>query len=197
MPRCSFLYEYSETTPGPTQVVVFHRSTYSCVPRVADFFEVKNLQYVADPDDKVDRAQYTRSYFKADGTTGTVNVPAGEKVYNAYAKPNAKTVRLRTGRNAAGKKRTLTFTFPSYLTVSDIGDALSELLPATKVATTGAATPQQVEPFYTIVGGNTYPLKTVTQAEATNFPNLAKTPAEEITILARTTSRRGFFDSSP
>lgn len=198
MTRCSYLFEYPETLPGPTAVVVFHRSTFSCVPRVADFLAIRNQQYIADLSDKVDRAQYTRSYYKADGTVASVVVPAGKKTYNAYSKANAKQVTLKTGPSVTGKRRTLTFTFPSHLTVADIGDALAELLPAEKVASTVAATPVQVEPFYTIVGGNTYPLKSLVQAEATPFPNLAKTPAEEVTILARTVSQRlGFFTPAP
>lgn len=189
MARYSYLFEYPETLPGPTAVVVFHRSTFSCIPRVAKFFEIKSLQYVPNTGDLVDRAGYTRSYTKADETEGTLTVPAGKKVYTAYGKANAKIVTVKTGRNAQGKRKTLTFTFPSSLGVANIADALGELLPPAKVASIAPATPVQIEPFFTIKGGNTYPLPTSAEAEATPFPNLAKTPAEEITVLARTVSK--------
>lgn len=193
MARCPFLFEFEAYAPGSTSGTVTklkYRTTYSCVPRVADFLGVKDQQYIADPTDLIKRAGYTRSYFKADGTIGTLTVREGERVYLPYGKANARTVTLKTGRNATTKKRrTLTFTFPSYLGISDIGDALSELL-AGKVAEAGTATALQVEPFYTIVGGRTYPLKTSAAAQTTPFPNLAKTPAEEITILAGTVSQR-------
>ena len=193
MARCPFLFEFEAYAPGSapgTVTKLKYRTTYSCVPRVANFLGIKDLQYVADPTDKVKRAGYTRSYYKADGTKGSLNVSEGERVYLPYGKANAKTVILKTGPDAiTRKRRILTFTFPSYLGVADIGDALAELLTG-KVAEIGAATALQVEPFYTILGGRTYPLKTSAQAEATPFPNLAKTPAEEISILAGTVSQR-------
>jgi len=190
MARCSYLVEYQRTTPGPTAVVVEYRTTCSCIPRVADFFGVKANQFVTDVADKIDRAAYNRSYTKADGTKGTLSVLVGKIVYAAYGKANAKTVIVKTGPNTTTSKRqTLTFTFPSFLNIAEIGDALSDLIPPAKVASTGVATPEQIEPFFTIVGGRTYPLPASTTATTTPFPDLVKTPLEETALLSRTKSR--------
>jgi hypothetical protein len=152
---------------------------------------METKQYVPNDDDLVDRAGYTRTYIKADGTDGTVTVPEGKKTYLASGKPNARTIFLVTGRKTTkGTRRKLSFTFPSYLGISEIGDALGDLIPAAKVNRTGATGAADIDPFFTVKGGGTYPIPLQTVAEGTTDTDAAGTPAEEVTILAGTKSRK-------
>jgi len=190
MARTSFLIKYKDRGQTGTGTD-FYRTTCSCVPRVAKFLDMETKQYVPSDDDLVDRAGYTRTYVKPDGTDGSVTVPEGKKTYLASGKPNARTIFLTTGRKTTkGTRRKLSFTFPSYLGISEIGDALGDLIPAAKVNRTGATGAADIDPFFTVKGGGTYPIPLQTVAEATTDTDAAGTPAEEVTILAATKSRR-------
>jgi hypothetical protein len=190
MARTSFLVKYKDKGQTGTGTD-FYRTSCKCVPRVAKFLDIETKQYVPDLADVVDRAGYQRTYTKADGTDGTVTVAEGKMVYLAKGKPCARTIFLTTGRKTAkGTKRKLSFTFPSYLGIAEIGDALGDLIPATKVNRTGNTGAGDIEPFFTIKGGGTYPIPLQATAEATTDTDAAGTPAEEVTLLAGTKSRK-------
>ena len=189
MPRHSFLVKYRRTGAGGTGTDDF-RTTCSCIPRVADFLDIKSKSYTPSPEDVTDREAYTKSYIKADGTTGEVTVPAGKVVYKAFGRANAKKVFVTTGlKTTKGTKRKLFFTFPSFLTVAEIADVLGELIPATKIATAtiGAG---EIEPFFSIKGGRTYPITPSALATASTLPDVATTEAEQATIATTTKSRK-------
>ena len=190
MARMSFLVKYKAKGQGGTGTD-FYRTSCSCIPRVAKFLDIDTKQYVPNEADVVERAGYTRTYAKPDGTDGEVTVAAGTMVYLAKGKPGAKTVFLKTGKKTTkGTRRKLSFTFPSYLSISEIGDALGDIIPATKVNQTGNTGAAEVEPFFYVKGGGTYPIPLQPEAEATTDTDVAGTPAEEITILAGTKSRK-------
>jgi hypothetical protein len=190
MARTSFLVKYKDKGQTGTGTD-FYRTTCSCIPRVAKFLDIDTKQYVPNLDDLVDRAAYTRVYTKPDGTDGEVTVPEGKRTYLASGKPNARTVFLVTGRKTTkGNRRKLSFTFPSYLSIAEIGDALGDIIPATKVNRTGATGAADIDPFFIIKGGGTYPIPLQAEAEATTDTDAAGTPAEEVTLLAGTKSRK-------
>jgi hypothetical protein len=198
MARSSFLAEFDKQVtvapPGggtPVTSTKKYRTTYSCVPRVAKFLGIENETYTPDPEDKVDRASYTREYTKSDGTKGTLTITAGKIPYLAYGKANARKISLKTGAQTTNKTfKIVSLTFPSFLNIAQIADMLGEMLPTNKVAAVGVVpTDIQVEPFFSVKGGRKYPIPTSAKAEATPSPNLAKTEAEQTTILAETTSK--------
>jgi len=190
MARTSFLVKYKDKGQAGTGTD-FYRTSCSCIPRVAEFLDIKTKQYVPDLTDLVERAGYERTYTKADGTDGTVTVAEGQMVYLAKGKPGARTIFLTTGRRTAkGTKRKLSFTFPSYLGIAEIGDALGDLIPATKINRAGNTGAADIEPFFTVKGGGTYPIPLQATAEGTTDTDVAGTPADETTILSGTKSRK-------
>jgi len=190
MARSSFLVKYRDKGQTGTGTD-FYRTTCSCIPRVAKFLDIDTKQYVPSLNDLVERVAYTRTYVKADGTDGEVTVPEGQRNYLAYGKANARTVFLMTGRKTAkGNRRKLSFTFPSYLSIAEIGDALGDLIPATKVNRTGATGAADIDPFFIVKGGGIYPIPPQSEAEATTDTDVAGSPAEEVTLLSGTKSRK-------
>ncbi|MCC3447671.1 MAG: hypothetical protein JGK04_09200 [Microcoleus sp. PH2017_39_LGB_O_B] len=190
MARHSFLVKYRRSGADGTGTDDF-RTTCSCIPRVANFLDIKSRSYTPSPEDVTDRAGYTRSYIKADGSTGEVTVPASKAVYLAFGRPNARKVSLTTGlKTTKGNKRKLSFTFPSFLTVAEIADILGELIPATKIATTATVGAGEIEPFFSIKGGRTYPIASATVAAASANPDVATTETEQATTATTTKSKK-------
>lgn len=190
MARLSFLVKYKDKGQTGTGTD-FYRTTCSCIPRVAKFLDIEAKQYVPSDADLVDRAGYTRTYSKPDGTDGTVTVAESKKIYTASGKAGARTIFLTTGKKTSkGTRRKLSLTFPSYLGIAEIGDVLGDLIPTTKVNRTGTTGSADIDPFFTLKGGGTYPIPPQTAAEATTDTDAAGTPADEVTILAGTKSRR-------
>jgi hypothetical protein len=190
MGRSSFLVKYKAKGQTGTGTD-FYRTTCSCIPRVAKFLDIDSKQYVPNLNDLVERAGYTRAYVKPDGTDGEVTVAEGQRNYLAYGKANARTVFLTTGRKTTkNNRRKLSFTFPSYLSIAEIGDALADIIPATKVNRTGATGNADIDPFFIVKGGGIYPIPLQADAEASTDTDVAGTPAEEVTLLAGTKSRK-------
>jgi len=188
MGRFAFLVKYTRKNGTDTDAL---RTSCSCIPRVADFLGIKDRIYTPSEGDQVDRAEYTREYTKTDGTKGTVTVAAGKNVYLANDKAGAKKVFLRTGaKTTKGTKKTLSFTFPSFLTVAEISDALGELIPSGKVATTATVGASEIEPFFTLKGGRTYPIVPSATAIASTGTAVATTEAAQVTITTTTKSRK-------
>jgi hypothetical protein len=148
MARSSFLVKYEAKGQTGTGTD-FYRTTCSCIPRVAKFLDIDGKQYVPSLNDLVERAGYTRAYVKPDGTDGEVTVSEGQKNYLAYGKANARTIFLTTGRKTSkGNRRKLSFTFPSNLSIAEIGDALGDIIPAAKVNRTSATGAADIDIFY-------------------------------------------------
>jgi hypothetical protein len=191
MARTSFLVKYKDKGQSGTGTD-FYRTTCSCIPRVAKFLDMLAKQYVPNLADVVDRAGYTRTHVKPDGTDGEpIEVAEGKRNYLAYGKANARTVFLtRGGKTGKDNKRKLSFTFPSYLGIAEIGDALADIIPASKINRDGNTAATDIEPFFTVKGGGTYPIPTKAEADATTDLDAADTPAEEVTLLAGTKSRK-------
>ncbi|MGB8691514.1 MAG: hypothetical protein WCD53_29915 [Microcoleus sp.] len=158
---------------------------------MARFLDIATKQYVPDGIDLVDRAGYTRTYTKSDGTDGTVTVPEGKRSYLASGKPGARTIFLTTGKKTTkGTRHKLSLTFPSYLGIAEIGDVLGDLIPNAKVNRTGTTGDTDIEPFFTVKGGGAYPIPLQAVVEATTDTDAAGTPADEVTILSGTKSRK-------
>lgn len=191
MPRLSFLFKYTRSGSGGEAGTDAHRTTCSCIPRVADFLEIRDRIYTPSEGDLVERAGYTRSYTKADGTPGSVTVDAGNRIYLPNGRAGAKKVELtRGGVTEQGNKKTLSFTFPSFVSVAEIADALGELIPATKIATTATVGENEIQPFFKIKGGRSYPIVPNAAAIAATRTDVATTEAEQVTIATTTRSRR-------
>lgn len=190
MARYAYLVKYTRASGTGTDA---YRTTCNCIKRVAVFLGIEGLVYTPSEGDLADRAGYTRTYVKADGTDGTVTVADGKITYKGNSKRAcAKKVFLTTGKpkTAKGSKRKISFTFPSFMSVAEISDALGELIPATKIATTATVGASEIEPFFTIVGGGTYPIMTKTAAEAATKTDVATTEAEQVTIVTTTKSKK-------
>jgi len=191
MPRFSYLVKYTRTGSGGETGTNTYRTTCSCIPRVADFLDIRDRVYTPSEGDLVERAGYTRSYTKADGTTGEVTVEAGNRIYLPNGRPGAKKVELITGGvTPQGTKKILSFTFPSFMSVAEIADALGELIPPAKIATTGTVGANEIQPFFRIKGGRTYPIVPNAAAIAATRTDVATTEAEQVTIATTTRSRR-------
>ena len=189
MGRYSFLVKYTRKS-GTAGTDAF-RTSCSCVERVAKFLDIKALVYTPSEGDLVDRAGYTREYTKADGTQGEVIVAEGKKIYLPNSKAGSKKIFFKTGaKTAKGTNKTLSFTFPSFMTVAEIADALGELIPSGKIATTGTVGTSEIEPFFTLKGGGTYPIVSNATATASTATAVATTEAAQVTIATSTKSRK-------
>ena len=197
MGRFSFLVKYTGRGQAGTGTDPY-RTTCSCIERVANFLDIKTRVYTPSEGDLVDRAGYTRSVPKSDGTFADVTVPEGKRIYLANSRAGAKKVKLVTGaKTTKNTKRTLSITFPSFMSVAQIADALGELIPATKISRTGTIGAAEIEPFFTIEGGRTYPIMLNTDAVAATATDVATTEAEQVTIATSTKSRKKRRNSAP
>jgi hypothetical protein len=160
--------------------------TFTCKTRVADFLGIVEKQYVPSGVANRDRKGYTKSVIGADGVAKDVIVPAGKIAYTPDAAPRATTVILKTGAKAKKANRTINLTFPSNVTVSQIGETLAEYIPDGKVQRTATA-PSATEIFaqYTIKGGKTYPLPLKADAEASASVDAPDSKAEQEAILVK------------
>lgn len=191
MSRYPFLIKYTRAGASGTGTDTY-RTTASCIKRVADFLGITDRVYTPSEGDLVDRAGYTRAYVKPDGTDGTVTVADGKRVYLANTKAGAKKIQLTTGKakTAKGNKRTISMSFPSFMSVAEIADALGELIPAGKIATTATVGASEIEPFFKLVGGGTYAIVPSAVAVASAATDVATTEAEQVTIATTTKSRK-------
>lgn len=197
MGRFAFLIKYTARGQSGTGTDVY-RTSCSCVERVADFLGIRDRVYTPSEGDLVERAEYTRNYIKADGTEGSVEVPAGSRVYLANDQAGAKKVKLVTGeRTTKGTKKTLSFSFPSFLSVAQIADALGELIPSGKIATTATVGATEIGPFFSIAGGRTYPIVPSATAVASTATAVATTEATQVTITTTTKSRKRRNTTTP
>jgi hypothetical protein len=160
--------------------------TFTCTTRVADFLDMVAKQYVPSGAANRDRAGYTKSVIGADGIAKDIEVPAGKIAYTPNASARSKTVILKTGAKAKKANRTLSLSFPSNLTVSQIGETLAEYIADGKIQRTAAApSATEIFPQYTIKGGRTYPLPLKADAETSTSVDAPDTKAEQEALLAK------------
>ena len=190
MARYPYLVKY--TRSGGEGGTKQYRTTFNCIRRVAEFLGIEGFVYTPSAEDEVDRAEYTREYPKADGTVGSVTVPAGKVIYKGNSsRACGKKIFVTTGaKTTKGTKKTLSLTFPTTLSVAEISDALGELIPPGKIARTGTVSATEIEPFFTILGGGTYAIMTQAAAEAATKTDVATTEAEQATIATTTESKK-------
>jgi len=190
MGRYAFLVKFTRSGAGGTGTDAY-RTSCSCIKRVANFLGIEDRVYTPSEGDVADRAGYTRAYTKADGTQGEMTVAAGKKIYLANSKAGAKKISLLTGaKTTKGTRKTISFTFPSFMSVAEIADALGELIPSGKINTTGVAGTGEIEPFFSIKGGRTYPILASATAIASTATAVATTEAAQTTIVTTTKSRK-------
>lgn len=128
---------------------------FTCELRVAKFLGIDTL-YAKSVTRT--RDEYTKSVLVG-GVATDKTVPAGDTKFVPDSSARARTVILKTGMSAKKTKRTLSVTFPSKMTVAQIGEALAEYIPDGTVQR-GITVPSATEiyPQYKIKGGRTYPL---------------------------------------
>lgn len=189
MGRLAFFIGYRGQDPSETPkdaTLENLAGTFTCKTRVADFLGIVDKQYVPSGEANRDRKEYTKSVIGADGTAKDITVAAGKIAYTPDASPRAKTVTLKTGAKAKKTNRTISLTFPSGMTVSQIGEALAEYIPDGKIQRTAAApSATEIYPQYTIKGGRTYPLPLKADAETSTSVDAPDTKAEQEALLAK------------
>ncbi|MEG3936277.1 MULTISPECIES: hypothetical protein [unclassified Microcoleus] len=189
MGRLAFLVGYKGQDPSekPTDATLESLiGTFTCTSRVAGFLGIVDKQYVPSGEANRDRKGYTKSVLNAAGVATDVVVPAGKISYTPDASARARTVILKTGALAKKTKRTVSLTFPSAMTVAQIGEALAEYIPDGKVQRTGTApSATEIYPQYTIKGGRTYPLPLSATAETSTSVDAPSTTAEQAALLAK------------
>lgn len=194
MARLAFLVGFRGQQPGdttPDAGLENLKGVFTCKQQVAQFLGIQDKVYVPSADTQVDRAGYVKNVMKRDPATGVsayadITVPAGKITYAPSSRARAKTVVLTTGARAKKTFRTLSLTFPSNMTVAQIGEALAEYIPDTKVQRT-AANPSATEifPQFSIKGGRTYSLGTKADAETSTNVDAPDSKAEQSAILAK------------
>ena len=189
MGRLAFLVGYKGQDPGEKPVDAALENlvgTFTCTSRVANFLDIVTKQYVPSGEANRDRKGYTKSVLNAAGVATDITVAAGKISYTPDASPRAKTVTLKTGAKAKKTNRTISLTFPSSMTVSQIGEALAEYIPDTKIQRTSTA-PSATEIYaqYTIKGGKTYPLPLKAAAETSTNVDAPDSAAEQAALLAK------------
>ena len=189
MPRLAFIIGYKGQDPGETPKDAALENlvgTFTCTSRVANFLDIVTKQYVPSGEANRDRKGYTKSVLNAARVATDITVPAGKISYTPDASPRAKTVTLKTGAKAKKTNRTISLTFPSNVTASQIGEALAEYIPDGKIQRTSAA-PAATEIYaqYTIKGGKTYPLPLKAAAETSTNVDAPDTATEQAALLAK------------
>ncbi|HIK27958.1 MAG: hypothetical protein N3E45_17125 [Oscillatoriaceae bacterium SKW80] len=135
-----------------------------------------------------ERRGFQKSRTLADGTTivgreeGTVIISGtASKIVLPVSTKGSRTVILTTGKGISDSKRrfgkenafhTISFRFPSFATVAIISEALGEIIPTNKI--NGTPNPNQIKPYFKVVGGRNYPIMQKAAAEsrtAANVPN--------------------------
>ncbi len=157
---------------------------FSCEKRVAVFLGIESL-YAKSV--KRTRASYTKNVLVNGVATDKV-VEAGDVDYMPSTKARSRTVVLKTGAKAKKTNRTLSLTFPSTMSVAQIGEALAEYIPDGKIQPpTSSAAPAATEiyPQFTIKGGRTYPLMLKAAAETSTSVDAPATDAEQVTLAAK------------
>jgi hypothetical protein len=192
MARINLIIKYQGKDSTGTGTALY-RSTCNCVLRVAKFLKIDGKAYTPTPGaDMADRASYARDYYDATGTKQSVTVAAGKFVYAPDDKARGKAVELTTGLKTTGKNNSkLTITFPSFLTVADIGDCLGEIIPPGSIQRTAGTAPGATEiyPFFKIKGGRTYPIPLAATVTGTTTPDVGMTEAEQAEIATTTKSK--------
>jgi hypothetical protein len=189
MGRLAFLVGYKGQDPGekPKDAALENLvGTFTCTSRVANFLDIVTKQYVPSGEANRDRKGYTKSVLNAAGVATDITVAAGKISYTPDASPRAKTVTLKTGAKGKKTNRTISLTFPSGVTVSQIGEALAEYIPDGKIQRTSTApSATEIYPQYTIKGGRTYPLPLKAAAETSTNVDAPDTAAEQAALLAK------------
>jgi hypothetical protein len=189
MARLAFIIGYKGQDPSETPKDAALENlvgTFTCTTRVANFLDIVAKQYVPSGEPNRERKGYTKSVIGADGQPKEITVQPGKITYTPDAAPRAKTVILRTGAKAKKTNRTISLTFPSNVTVSQIGESLAEYIPDGKIQRTAAApSATEIYPQYTIEGGRTYPLPLKADAESSTNVDAPDTKAEQAAVLAK------------
>jgi hypothetical protein len=193
MARLSFLIGYKgqdSSEKPPDSALENLIGVFTCKSSVASFLGIIPKAYVPSGENKRARKSYSKSVMKsiagAIPAYTTIVVPAGEVVYAPDSSPRAKTVILKTGQKALKTKRTVSLTFPSNMTVAQIGETIVEYLPdATVDRTGGTPSSSQIYPQYTIKGGRTYPLPTKVVAETSTSVDAPETTAEQTAVVIK------------
>lgn len=192
MARLAFLIGYKGQDPAekpPDAALENLKGVFTCKQEVANFLGIETFVYTPSNTTVTTRAAYTKNIMKRDPVTGVsayadISVPAGQITYAPSNRARAKTVILKTGARAKKSYRTISLTFPSNVTVAQIGEALAEYIPDGKIQRT-ASNPSVTEifPQYTIKGGRTYSLGLKADAETSTSVTAPATKAEQTTVV--------------
>ena len=125
MTRIAFMVGYKGQDPAEKPADVAKENLlgyFTCELRVAKFL---NIDALYSKSVKRTRAAYTKSVL-VNGLGTAKIIPAGETDFVPDTSARSRTVILKTGMIALKTKRTLSLTFPSKMTVAQIGEALAE-----------------------------------------------------------------------
>lgn len=185
MTRLAFMAGYKGQDPSEKPADAAKENLlgyFTCETRVAKFLKIDTLYSRTV---KRTRAAYTKSVMIA-GVGTEKTIPAGEIEFVPDTRARSRTVILKTGMSALKTKRTLSLTFPSKMTVAQIGEALAEYIPDATIQR-GATAPSNSEiyPQYKIKGGRTYPLPLKIDAESSLSVDAPSTPAEQAALASK------------
>ncbi len=163
---------------------------FTCKRSVAVFLGMEAKAYIPSGNNVRTRQAYKKKVMKSVGgaapTEVTIDIPAGEVVYTPDSSPRARTVILKTGGRALKSYKTLSLTFPSNMTVSQIGEALAEYIATGKIQlTSGTPSVTEIFPQFTIKGGRTYSLMSKAVAETSLNVDAPETPAEQEALVKK------------
>ncbi|MCV3216032.1 hypothetical protein OGM63_21390 [Plectonema radiosum NIES-515] len=173
---------------------------FSCNMNAARFLDI-NDKAIALPVMVRERKAGKRSITLADGTTITATQAGTEIATTEIVLPvsgrGSRTVILKTGKLIADSQRlkgkttayhTISFRFPSFVTVLGICEALGELIPASKIKNPPTAT--DVWGHFTIKGGRRYPIMLGTDAETSTDYSVSETAAEMAALVVQGAAKK-------
>lgn len=168
---------------------------FSCNMNAARFLDIEDKAIIL-PVITRERKAGKRSITLADGTTLTATQDGAEVAKTLIVSPasarGSRTVILKTGKLISDSQRvkgkttafhTISFRFPSFVTVLGICEALAETIPAAKIKNPPNAT--DVWGYFTIKGGRKYPIMVDTEAKKSTDFNVPKTQAEMDALAAQ------------
>lgn len=173
---------------------------FSCNMNAARFLDI-NDKAIALPVMIRERKAGKRSITLADGTTITATQDGSETAATEIVLPvsgrGSRTVILKTGKLITDSQRkkgkqtayhTISFRFPSFVTVLGICESLAEIIPAAKIKNPPNAT--DVWGYFTIKGGRRYPIMLGTEAESSTDFSVSETAAEMAALVAQGAAKK-------
>jgi hypothetical protein len=173
---------------------------FSCNMNAARFLDIAD-KAIALPVMVRERKAGKRSITLADGTTLTATQDGAETATSEIVLPvsgrGSRTVIIKTGKQIADSQRkkgkssayhTISFRFPSFVTVLGICEALGEIIPPDKIKNPPKAT--DIWGYFTIKGGRRYPIMLGTEAESSTDFSVSESSAEMAALVVQGAAKK-------